>query len=357
MKFAHMADMHFDTPFSSLNVKEGLGEKRRLEQRNAFRKAIDYILENDIEYLFISGDLYENEYVRKSTIDFIKDQFARIPDTKIVISPGNHDPYINGSYYSSYDFGKNVYVFSNSRIERIEDENVAIYGMAFTDFYMNESAFENFEIEDPGKLNILVAHCDLNGAKSGEGMGYNKVAESKLKSLKFDYCAIGHIHKNNLDNENRIFYPGSTISLGFDELGDHGMIVGEITKKKLDMDFVVLDDRKYVELEIIVSDLESKEELIEKIVGLDLNSSYLYKLVLVGNRNFEIDTRGLLKVLEADNILKIKDETKIAYNLEMIASQNNLRGMFVNEVIKMYNEGKYTKEECEKAIEIGLESM
>lgn len=27
MKFAHMADMHFDTPFSSLNVKEGLGEK------------------------------------------------------------------------------------------------------------------------------------------------------------------------------------------------------------------------------------------------------------------------------------------------------------------------------------------
>ena len=31
------------------------------------------------------------------------------------------------------------------------------------------------------------------------------------------------------------------------------------------MDFVVLDDRKYVELEIIVSDLESKEELIEKI--------------------------------------------------------------------------------------------
>ena len=41
----------------------------------------------------------------------------------------------------------------------------------------------------------------------------------------------------------------------------------------------------------------------------------------------------------------------------MIASQNNLRGMFVNEVIKMYNEGIYTKEECEKAIEIGLESM
>ena len=72
MKFVHVADMHFDAPFTSLNSKKDLSEKRRLEQRNAFRKAIDYILENDIEYLFIPGDLYENEYVRKSTIDFIK---------------------------------------------------------------------------------------------------------------------------------------------------------------------------------------------------------------------------------------------------------------------------------------------
>ena len=43
MKFVHMADMHFDAPFSLLNTKKNLGETRRLEQRNAFKEIIYYI--------------------------------------------------------------------------------------------------------------------------------------------------------------------------------------------------------------------------------------------------------------------------------------------------------------------------
>lgn len=110
MKFIHIADMHFDVPFTSLNSREGLGEKRRLEQRKAFKKVIDYIKANNIEYLFIAGDLYEHEYVRISTIDYISKLFNEIPDTKIFITPGNHDPYIKDCYYDTYNFGENVYI-------------------------------------------------------------------------------------------------------------------------------------------------------------------------------------------------------------------------------------------------------
>ena len=87
MKFLHMADMHFDAPFSSLNSKKNLGETRRLEQRNVFKEIIKYVKENDIDYLFISGDLYEHEYVRKSTIDFINNCFKEIENTKVFITP------------------------------------------------------------------------------------------------------------------------------------------------------------------------------------------------------------------------------------------------------------------------------
>ena len=97
--------------------------------------------------------------------------------------------------------------------------------MAFTDFYMEKSPLENLEIPSSDKPNILVAHCDLNGSKDKEGFSYNPILESKLNAIGFDYVALGHIHKNNLNNKNRIFYPGSMISLGFDELGEHGMIV------------------------------------------------------------------------------------------------------------------------------------
>ena len=57
MRFIHMADMHFDTPFTFLNSKDNLGDLRRLEQRNAFKRVIEYIKKENIPYLFISGDL------------------------------------------------------------------------------------------------------------------------------------------------------------------------------------------------------------------------------------------------------------------------------------------------------------
>lgn len=357
MKFVHIADMHFDIPFTSLNSKEDLCEKRRLEQRKAFRKAIEYVKEYNVEYLFIAGDLYEQEYVRKSTIDFIINSFKEIPTTKIFITPGNHDPYVRNSYYNTYDFGENVNIFRNSNVEKYEDEKVNIYGMAFTEFYMNESSLENIKLIDNGKPNILIAHCDLNGAKDKDGFSYNPILESKLNSIGFDYIALGHIHKNNIENTNRIYYPGSPISLGFDELGDHGMIVGEITKEFFEMNFVKLDERKFEEINVRVDEVNSKEELIERILTLDLEANNIYKIVLVGRRNFEINTREILRIIPKSNILKIKNETTLNYNIEELAKQNNLKGIFVKEVLEMYRNGLCTEEEYQKAIEIGLEAM
>lgn len=357
MRFVHIADMHFDIPFTSLNNKEDLGEKRRLEQRNALKKVIEYIKENDVGYLFIAGDLYEHDYVRKSTIDYISSLFDEIPNTKIFITPGNHDPYIKNSYYETYEFGENVYIFSNSRIEKYEDENCNIYGMAFTEFFMDESPLEKISIPFSNKPNILVAHCDLNGSKDKEGFSYNPILESKLNSLGFDYSALGHIHKNNLENTNKIYYPGSTISLGFDELGEHGMIVGNITKERVNIDFIRLDDRKFEEIELNVDDFYSKEDLIDRVLNLNLDDDNLYKLVLVGRRNFEINTREILRIISRENILKVKDLTKINYNIEELSKQNNLKGIFIKEVLEMYNKGLCTEEEYQKAIEIGLEAM
>lgn len=357
MKFVHIADMHFDAPFTSLNSKENLGEKRRLEQRNAFKKVIDFIEKNGVEYFFIAGDLYEQEYVKKSTIDFITKEFNRIPNTKIFITPGNHDPYLKNSYYATHDFGDNVMVFSSPKVEKYEDENVNVYGMAFNDFYMNSSELESVNVPFSNKLNILVAHCDLNGSKDEDGFSYNPVLESKLNGLGFDYIALGHVHKNNIENKNKIYYPGSTISLGFDELGSHGMIAGDITKSGFSMEFVELDDRKFEEIEIAVDWLNSKEELAEKILDRYINDMTMYKIVLVGRRNFEIDTRLLLQMVSHDNILKIKDCTNLAIDLEHIALQDTLKGMFVREVCKMYEQGLCSEKEYQKAIEIGLEAM
>lgn len=40
MKFVHMADMHFDTPFANLSSKNDFGKKRRLDQKANIKKII-----------------------------------------------------------------------------------------------------------------------------------------------------------------------------------------------------------------------------------------------------------------------------------------------------------------------------
>lgn len=356
MKFVHIADMHFDSPFVNLSDKDKLGDLRRLEQRKVFKKVIEYVKQNEIEYLFISGDLYEHKYVKLSTIEYINNLFKEIPQVKIFISPGNHDPYIKSSYYNKFNWNENVKIF-HSEIEKIENGNINIYGYGFDDFYCTNCGMKQFELDDLNKINILIIHGTLDGA-SIEEKQYNSMTRKMLQEKQFDYIAFGHIHK--LDYSTNMVYPGSTVSLGFDELGEHGMVVGEIQKGKLELEFVPLDEEKFKEIDIDITDIASKEELIEKINELEIQNNEYVKVILIGSRNFEINKYELLKYIENERIIKIKDHTKIAYNLEKMANENTLKGLFTKEMLEKLNQPDIAEEEkeiIEKAIEIGLEAL
>lgn len=357
MKFVHIADMHFDSPFVNLSDRDSMGDLRRLEQRKVFKKIIEYIKNNNIEYFFISGDLYEHKYIKQSTIEYINKLFKEIPNTKIYIAPGNHDPYLKNSYYTKFNWNENVKIFSD-KIEKIENENVNIYGYGFTDFYCENSGIENIEINDKEKLNILVIHGALDSSNV-EDREYNPMKKNTLKSKGFDYVALGHIHKldyNSEENQN-IVYPGSTVSLGFDELGQHGMIVGDFEEKNLKLEFVPLDEKEYKIINLDITDINSKEELIEKIMELEINENEYIEIKLKGNRNFEINKYELLKLILDNKIIKIKDETKIAYDLDKLSNETTLRGLFIKEMKEKLNNSDISEEEkeiIEKGIEIGL---
>ena len=354
MKFIHIADMHFDTPFTILNSKGDFGKIRRMEQREILKKIINYIKENDINYLFIAGDFYEHNYIRKSTIDYINELFKQIPKTKIFITPGNHDPYVVNSMYKNFEWNNNVKIFS-SKIEKVETEEANIYGMGFDDFYCEKSDIENIILEDKNKINILITHGSINASDKLQ-LAYNPINKSKLKEIGFDYVALGHIHKldYNTEKNQNIVYPGSTIAMGFDELGKHGFIVGNVEKDKLDLAFIPVDNREFKEVEIDITEINDEEELIEKINNLYLEERNLYKIILIGNRNFEINIYNLYKFITRENIIKIKDKTKLNYDLEKMANDTTLKGIFINEIRDELNKNNYTKEELDKILEIGL---
>lgn len=183
-----------------------------------------------------------------------------------------------------------------------------------------------------------------------------QLARRGLQNVGFDYVAMGHIHKRQTICEN-IVYPGSTISLGFDEQGEHGLLDVNLEKNNLQINFVKLDDRIFEEKEIDITNINTEEELIEFINNIFIENNIMCKLILIGTRNFEINTNKILKLINQKNILKIKNNTKLNFNLEDISKQSNLKGIFVNEMLELLDSGEYDKEIVQKAIEIGLNNM
>lgn len=352
MRFIHLADMHLDNAFKVLAMKKDLGNLRRLEQRSAFKDAIEYIKQNKIPYFFIAGDLYEHKYIKQSTIEFVNNLFKTIPETKIFIAPGNHDPFLKNSFYNTFKWNDNVYIF-NSEIKKYEFEDVDIYGFGFSDFYCTNSGIENIEIKNKNKINILIVHGALNSSKAID-RSYNPINESDLKKLGFDYIALGHVHKGNYQENTNIVYPGSTISCGFDELGEHGMLDVTLDKKQLNIDFIKLDKRIFEVKEIDITSLNSEEELVETINSLDINYNHMYKIILQGNKNFPINLNTIQKLITQANIIKIKDFSKVPYDLESIAKQNNLKGIFVKKCLEKIENNECDEEKIKKVIEIGL---
>ncbi len=355
MRFVHIADMHFDIPFRLLSNRADLGEIRRLDQRKALKKMIEYIKQNEIPYLFIAGDLYDHEYIRESTIEYINKLFEEVPNTKIYITPGNHDPYLKNSYYETYSWSKNVKIFTG-RVEKVENEDFCLYGYGFENFYSTNLKIEEIQIEDKEKINILLTHANLDGSDK-TGREYNNISSKKLKEIGFDYIALGHIHKKNIGENTNIIYPGSTISLGFDELGPHGMVVGNLEKEKLELEFYPLDEKELKEIELDISEITTTEELLEKINEIELEENKLYKIILVGKRNFEINLYKLIKMIDKKEIIKIKDKTTMGYDLEKITNETTLRGIYVKEILNKIEREPENKEMLEKALEIGLEVL
>ena len=83
----------------------------------------------------------------------------------------------------------------------------------------------------------------------------------------------------------------------------------------------------------------------------------MYKVVLKGKRKFNIDAKEILDLILLENILKVKDNTELSYDLEKISKENSLRGIFVKNVLKKLERKEISEEDAEKAIELGLEVM
>lgn len=369
MKVVICADAHLDSPFSMFNRSDVNLSIRHQEQRQAFSKAIDEVKRIGAELLLIPGDLFDGRKASMATVKFLTDAFESIPGTYVVISPGNHDPYTEDSPYATQSWPENVYVFKQE-LEMLDlslrtGEAVCIYGGAFRSHFSTKNLLRSagtLPELDKTKLNILLMHTSLE--TSGK---YNPMTKEDIDLCGFDFCALGHIHKYSgiVKTQNSAYaFPGVLEGRGFDETDECGIISGSITKEELALGFVETSVRKCKVVEIDVSDCQSNDQVVELIRRNCPDYEYSYKVVLTGIIHDDFNM-SVVMINSAVNqqyfYIKIISQCRQHLDVEMLARENSLRGLFIKNCLERIDSVGDVDEDrkafIEEAMQFGLDAF
>ena len=364
VKIVHTADLHFDTPFNEVDDKQRLINKEELKE--VFKNIIDFCKEKHVDILLLAGDIFDNLTLSKETIHFIENIFNDIKETRVFISPGNHDPYDNNSFYKLIKWPENVYVFKGN-LEKvyIEELKTNVWGAAFNGKYVRKSILKGF-CQNDEEINIMVIHGELSSSE--EGNEYNPITLRNIRESGMDYIALGHRHNfSGVLKEGSTFYSysGCPQGRGFDETGDKGIVYGYVAKGFAELNFIKTCKRNYEQVYVDISNLFGYEEIREKILDSIKEKdrkNNLYKIILKGkvSEKFRIEEKIVKsKLLNDFYFCKVIDKTSIALDINELSKGYSVKSIFVRKLVKKLKEAK-TDEEREvikMALKIGISSL
>ena len=304
MKILHFADAHIDMAnYGRHDPVTGL-PLRVLDFLKSLDTIVDSAIERGVNMVIFAGDAYKDRspaptFQREWGKRIMRLSQAKIPTLLLV---GNHDisPAI-GRAHALQEFKtlQVPYVKVLDKPELLKPENlwelpiqviampwVSRSGlMAVTGETDSTQAFSRIEENigeliagyigecDPSLPIVLTAHASIEGAKFGGErlvmLGNDLVLTGSLvKNPKFNYVAMGHIHKPQDVNEGSqppVIYPGSIERVDFGELKeDRFFVIADIEKgKDTEVEWVQLTGvRKFIDCRVT---LESGEEVTETL--------------------------------------------------------------------------------------------
>ena len=156
----------------------------------------------------------------------------------------------------------------------------------------------------------------------------------------FDYVALGHIHKPEMDEKNRMAYCGSLEPIDMNDMGERGYIYGEVTKNSLELEFVPFAKRIYKEIDFQVTTTATNMEIRHRLTDMieEIGKDNMFKIFFSGYRDpdFEINEKEIESV---GNIVQIVDETVPDFDFQELYEDNhdNILGMFIKRYLDKGN--------------------
>ena len=235
-----------------------------MDVQEAYERAVDAILERDVELVIHSGDVFDS--VRPAThviIGFLKQTF-RITRLGIpyLVAAGNHETPRLRTTAAALEYANlvNVYSAHGFELDYWSDE---IAGLKIGVTLAPHGAIAGVGAVTPERgadINVLVTHGMVPGleAKSHE-MGEANLHSGMLEGA-FDYIALGHYHEFHKHKQNA-YYAGATERFGFGEVdSEPGFAIVEIGSGKLSVEHVSIETRPMLDLpKISARDMDASE--------------------------------------------------------------------------------------------------
>ena len=320
MRILHAADLHLDSPLSSLPAPQAA--QRRRELRDIPHRLAQLARAEGADVVLLGGDLLDADRVYPQSIQAMAQALGEL-SIPVFIAPGNHDPYTPQSPYAAATWPDNVHIFSTPQMEAVElpQLGAVIHGCAFPSPHREDSPLSGYTVPRDGRLHILCLHGEV--APTGR---YAPILPGQLGATGAHYAALGHVHRcSGLQREGETYwaYPGCPEGRGFDEVGEKGCLLVDVTHQGTTARFVPLCCREYRIQEVDVDNLSQTLAQMEY-------SEDLVRLTVTGQAETPPALPALTQ-LAAPHFFYVEfaDATTLPQTLWQRAGEDSLTGLFL----------------------------
>lgn len=358
VRLLHASDFHLDSAYGALSPEQG--RQRRQESRDLVRDMVDYANDHGVQLLLLAGDLLDSDAVYGQTAEELSSALSAFRG-EVIIAPGNHDYYTAGSPYATTLWSENVHIFTTPAVERVAfpQYGCVVYGAAFT-AAEDTASLNNFSVreEDSDAICIGVLHGEV-GVKDSR---YRPVSVEDIAKSGLDYLALGHVHRYDgvqIVGGVTYAYCGCMEGRGFDETGDKGFLLGEVSRGGAVMRFVPFARRHYCIHSVDVTNRDITEAVLASLPPRTEDD--LYRIILTGERGeTDEDLTALEQQLSPKFYhLELRDQRTVRRDVWARCGEDSLRGIFLQKM-KQRLEAAESDEERRKiqlAVRFGADAL
>lgn len=347
MKLIHCADVHLGSKMESKLPPDKAAE-RRSEVRSAFADMARYARENGVDVILLCGDVFDSDRPLKKDKEYFYSVVRQYPEIDFLYLRGNHDGeerYTVNDLKNLKTFGGDWSVYSYG--------NVDIYGMEMADD--NARSLYAALHCDAEKINVVMLH-----GQTADSEGRDRINLTKLRNKNIDYLALGHVHsyvKGKLDDRGEYAYCGCLEGRGFDECGQKGFILLDVTDA-INAQFIPRSVRNICEVRADISGAQDAfEACVAARASVGCDRRDLVRVVLTGEIGFDNENlaRDVEKELAGDYyFVSVKDKTVRKFDVAALAADKSLKGEFIRTVLAASG---YTEEDKSQIIAAGLKAL